>query len=515
MPVFQAGSINTTALIVPDLYVQIVPPRVSLLNGVATNKLGIVGIATWGPTNVPVPVGDMADYSQKFGPMKANKFDLGTAVAAAVLQGANNMACVRVTDGTDVASTSSLVDITAVTPIVGVTLDAKYTGTLGDTISRTVSAGTAAGTFKITIVTPNSVPEVFDNIGGATPTDVWDNMVLAINLGQSGVRGPSQLVVATIGAATAAPALGTATLSGGTDGNTTITATVLVGVDTSPRKGMYSLRSTGTSIAMLADADDTTQWAAQVAFGLSEGIYMIGVGPAGQTVAAAVTAKTVTTPTDSYAMKILMGDWIYFQDTVNNQLRLISPQGFVAGRLANLSPEQSSLNKPIHGIVATEITANSKTYSSAELAVLVNAGIDVVTAPSPGGNYFACRVGHNSSSNPMVNGDNYTRMTNYIAYTLNAGMGRFIGRTQTKTERGEAWATIDSFLAAMENLTPDPMIDSHKVTLDASNNPASRVALGYQTADVQVKYLSIVEKFIINVEGGTSVQINRVSVQPA
>lgn len=29
MPIVQQGSINTTALIVPDLYVQIVPPRIS------------------------------------------------------------------------------------------------------------------------------------------------------------------------------------------------------------------------------------------------------------------------------------------------------------------------------------------------------------------------------------------------------------------------------------------------------------------------------------------------------
>ena len=34
MPVSQLGAINTTALIVPNLYVQIVPPQVTLLNTV-------------------------------------------------------------------------------------------------------------------------------------------------------------------------------------------------------------------------------------------------------------------------------------------------------------------------------------------------------------------------------------------------------------------------------------------------------------------------------------------------
>jgi hypothetical protein len=169
--------------------------------------------------------------------------------------------------------------------------------------------------------------------------------------------------------------------------------------------------------------------------------------------------------------------------------------------------------------VATQSTFTNRVYSTAELAQLVSAGIDVITNPSPGGYYFGARIGHNTSSNAVVNGDNYTRMTNYIAYTLNAGMGIFIGRLQTVDERREAKNTIESFLAAMENTKPEPMIGdvnggpAFQVILGSSNNPMSRVALGYQQADVKVVYLSIVEKFIINVEGGTSVQINRASTQ--
>ena len=49
MPIVQQGAINTTALIVPDLYVQIVPPQSLLLNGVPTDVLGVVGTASWGP----------------------------------------------------------------------------------------------------------------------------------------------------------------------------------------------------------------------------------------------------------------------------------------------------------------------------------------------------------------------------------------------------------------------------------------------------------------------------------
>ena len=98
MPVSQLGAINTTALIVPDLYVQIVPPSVTLLNGLPTNILGVVGTATWGPANAPTIIGDMAAYSRQFGAIQARKYDMGTAVGAAVLQGANNFRCLRVTE---------------------------------------------------------------------------------------------------------------------------------------------------------------------------------------------------------------------------------------------------------------------------------------------------------------------------------------------------------------------------------------------------------------------------------
>ncbi len=511
MPVVQQGSINTTALIVPDLYVQIVPPSVSLLNGLPTNILGIVGTATWGPANAPTIVGSMADYARQFGAIQARKYDLGTALAAAVLQGANNFRCVRVTDGTDVAAS-------IVAQSTCITFSSKYTGSLGNSATVTVAAGSQASTSKVTVTMPNLVPEVFDNIGsGLSGNALWVAIANAINNGISGLRGPSQFIVATAGAGTTAPTLTSYTLTGGTDGASTITSSVLLGQDTVPRKGMYALRNTNTSIAFLADCDDTTSFTNQVAFALSEGIYMIGVTPAGDAISTAVANKG-TAGIDSYAFKYLLGDWVYFNDTVNAQVRLISPQGFVAGRLANLSPEQSSLNKPLYGIVGTQKSYQNLTYSGAELQTLGLAGIDVITNPIPAGNMFGVRFGHNSSSNAVTNGDNYTRMTNYIAYTLNAGMGLFVGQLQSKTVRRNAAATISAFLDGMTNQN---MIGNaqgtipYSVQIDDTNNIQSRVALGYMQADVKVQYLSVIEKFLINVEGGQSVTINRQSTQLA
>lgn len=511
MPVTQQGQINTTALVVPDLYVQIVPPQTQYLNGVPTNVLGIVGTASWGPTNSPTTVGTMSQFAALFGQPQNRKYDGGTLVATALLQGANNFRFVRVTDGTDVAA-SSVVQTNCLT------LTSKYTGTFGNSISVTLSAGAQANTWKAVVAAPGLVPEAFDNIGaGLTGNALWLAIASAINNGTNSLRGPSQIVVASAGVGTTAPTAATLTLSGGTDGATTITGSVLVGQDTVPRKGMYALRNTGASIALLADCDDSTTWSTQVAFGLSEGMYMILTGPSGDSISNAVTVKG-TAGIDSYAAKVLFGDWVYWLDTYNGLTRAVSPQGFVAGLLANLSPEQSSLNKQLQGIVGTQKSALNQQYSQAELQQLGVAGIDVITNPVPGGSYFGPRFGHNSSSNPVTNGDNYTRMTNYIAYTLNAGMGKFVGKLQSTQVRGQAAATVSAFLDNMQQqgMIGDPNGGpAYSVQIDASNNPSSRVALGYLQADVKVKYLSIIEKFLINVEGGQSVQITKSQAQLA
>lgn len=617
--IFQQGTVNLTALIVPDIYVQIIPPQY-LLNGVPTNVAGAVGTAQWGPVNNPTLVANMQDYARLFGAVMPRKYDMGTMIAMAVLQGANNFRCVRVTDGTDVAATTNLsgndktrvitiggtitaadivtlsitpsggsqvnvsytvaggdttqiiaaalaaainanatliaANITAsaaatsafklhyfgtaptvassvsgsasetVTPAseattstVGLTLSGKYTGSLGNAIVGQLVAGSQANSWRLTVAIPGQTPEVFDNIGpNLQGQALWKAIAFAINNGMSGLRGPSQIVVATVGIGTADIVANTAiAFSGGTDG-ASITTQNLLGVDTTPRTGMYALRAQGVSIAALTDCDDSTTWATQVSFGLAEGIYMIGTTIAGDTAANAKASK-ISAGIDTFAMKIMFGDWVYWNDVVNGQpQRLVSPQGPMLGMLANLSPEQSSLNKQMWGIVGTQKSVSGLTYSNAELAFLAQAGLDVITNPCPGGDYFGARIGHNASSNPAVWGDNYTRMTNYIASTINKGMGIYVGQLQTPDERRRAKVTLDAYFAELAQFgmigTPDGLSQPWQVTLNNSNNPFNLVALGYQIADVQVTYLSVIEKFIINLQGGQTVQVVRQSTTP-
>ncbi len=511
MPVSIAGSLNLAALVVPDVYVNIVPPQLQQLNGVPTNIAGLVGVASWGPKNSPQIIGGDADGQALFGPIVNRANDLMTALDIAVQQGANNFRLVRVTDGTDVAA-SVIVQISTHTEI---TFTSKYTGSTanGDTVS--IGPGSKAGTFKVTLARASMagiLPEVFDNLaGGLTGNAVWVAIANAINNGVSGLRGPSKLMTAAAGSGTEAPTTTTYTLVGGTDGATTINTAALIGADGLPgaRTGMYALRGTGASIFGIPELSDSTSWTTQNSFAQSEGMYCITSGPSSDTITNAISTKS-TAGLDSPSVKLMFGDWCYYPDTVNGVNRLVSPIAYIVGVLANLSPEQSSLNKQLYGIVGTQQSMQGYPYANADLQALKNAGIDVIANPCPGGSFFGARLGPNTSSNSGQRGDNYPRVTNFLAYTIAGGMGTVIGKPQTPELQAEAKATLDDFL---QLLWDEGVIGNSQgtlpfnVKLDSTNNPITQVGRGYMQADIQVQYLSITEKFIVNLQGGQTVQV--------
>jgi len=529
MPIVQAGALNTTALVVPDLYVQIVPPQNLVINGVPTNVIGVVGTASWGPKNQACEIGTMAEYSLQFGSVMPRTYDMGTAVAIAVQQGAQAFECVRVTDGTDVQA-QALFNGTAASNCSFIATS-LYSGSAANGDVLTLSQG-AGGTYNLTISRPGVTAQLYTGLTG-TGAAFWTNLIAAVNTGVGQLAGPSQLVTLSAGAGASASVspssltlpmsitLGFGTGStAGSDGVGSITSSVMVGQDTIPRTGMYCLRGQGCSIGMLADVSDSTTWAAtQDPFGLSEGIYMMLVAPPGSVIQngsnGTVDLKNAAGLND-YACKLLHGDWIWWQDQVNNVLRLVSPQAFAAGRLANLSPEQSGLNKPIYGIVASQKSSSvpgssqANVYAMADLQLLIENGIDVICNPQPGGYYWGLRAGHNSSTNASINGDNYTRLTNYISASLAAGMGTYVGQVINSTLFQNIRATL---LAFLQNMLSQGLLGSldgstpFSVICDTTNNPLSRTSIGYVQADVQVQYQGINEKFIVNLQGGTTVQV--------
>ncbi|NHO34257.1 phage tail protein [Acetobacter fallax] len=513
----QSGSLNTAALAVPDLYVQIQTAGSTSLSGASTNVVGLVGTATWGPVNTPVVFGTSQERIAAFGPMQTSVFDLATVVSTAIVQGASDFVGVRVTDGTDTAASYALLyDSTAGTyPVL---LSAKYSGTAGNTISLEMSAGSAPGTWKLVLQMPNALPESFDNLSVAQGNvSFWANLVSAVNNGQSATRGPSALVVASPGAnSNVSPAVITGqTFMNGQDGNSGVSAQSLVGSDGVARTGMYALRGQSCSIGVLTGVTDSTTWSTQIAFGLAEGMYMIACGPLDETISDALSRRT-SAGVDSYALKVMLGDWLYWYDSENSMTRLVSPQGFVAGRLSTLSPELPSLNKQLYGIIGSQkagLTADGQTltYSSAELTSLFQNGIDVICNPAPGGAYWCVRGGFNVSSNPEIDGDEYTRVTNFIAETISNGMGIYIGLAISPTLFSNVEATLTGFLSDLQSqgiIGSSSGSSAYSVVCSSVNNPQSRTALGYLQADISVTYLGVNRKFIVNINGGADVTVS-------
>ncbi len=138
--------------------------------------------------------------------------------------------------------------------------------------------------------------------------------------------------------------------------------------------------------------------------------------------------------------------------------------------------------------------------------------MDVIANPQPGGYFWGFRGGHNSSSNAATNGDNYTRLTNFIASTLAAGMGLFVGQVINAGLFRQIRATQLSFL---QNRLGQGILGSTEgslafsVVCETSNNPNSPTSLGYVQSDSQIQYQAINEKFIVNMEGGQTVQVTR------
>jgi hypothetical protein len=407
---------------------------------------------------------------------------------------------------------------------------------------NTVTVSTA-GSYTVLPANPVAQGTTSGSGVGATFNVSWGLLSVTVSAGGTGYSASSGLVVSGGGGSgalgtlvltsgsSALPNLITYSFANGTNGNAGVTDATLIGVDaqttingvTYPRTGMYALRNTNASIGVLADQTDSSKWTSQVAFGLNAQIYMIGTMAAGYfnniSGSGSAVALKLASGVASYAFKLMMGDWVLISDPFNNVNRYVSSPGFVAGILATLDPSGSSLNKQMNGIVGTQKTQANQVYSDADLLVMLENGIDVVTSPiplSPNAPVFGVRLGCNTSASITTNGDNYTRMINFLALTFNQGLGAFIGLPQTVTVQQQARNTLQTFLQNLVALGSIGTVNgsqAFRVVLDATNNPPNRVALGFMQADVTVTLLSIIQRFVINLQAGQSVQVQVLPAQ--
>lgn len=523
---FVDGTVNIAGLTVPGAYVDIVLPTPNIV-GVPTNIEGLVGVAQWGPVGAPQFISGPADAAIKIGYPVVRTYDMPTYVWAASQvgqvtagQGAQ-FACVRVTDGTDVAASVVILSTC-------LTVTAKYTGTLGNQITITVINGTLANSFAVLVTFPGVAPELFNNITGSGNA-LWVNIAAAINSGNS-TRSASNYVTASAGAGTTAPSIGTVyTLASGTDGATSITTNIMLGQDTLPRKGMYALRSTGIDGFALCDLTDATSWATQTSFAISENCWTALTDAAGDSISTAITNRT-SNALDYFYAWFSMGDWPSWFDPKNGYVRQISPQVYQLGLAGNLAPQFSPINKPILGVVQTQKTATKVPWATADLQQANLGGIDLIVGPanSPGGNFFSFATGRNTSSNTAANGLEYTRLTFFLARSFASVAGQFVGLLQSVSPNDPTRQKVtDTFNSFMQSLAlpqlgaggyglidPNPPAGGW-AQCNLANNPANLQALGYLFCYITVRYLNSVRYFVIKLFGGGNIQVTSQTLPPS
>lgn len=496
----------------PGVYENIQPPPFQV-QGVPTDIIGFVGIASWGPSNVPMSVGNMADQIRIFGPMQNALMDIATSVFVAMQQGANAFLNVRVTDGTDAKATVNLMD-TASTPAEGLALTALYSGTVGNTITASIVNGTASGTYTLTIQRAGYTAEVFNNIAGSGSA-LWQALVNSVNQGTAS-RGPSSIVVAALPATQSASppnVVTTYNLAGGTNGNSSVTATTQVGTPSGPKSGMYALNGTEAAYVVLCDNDTASTFTTIDAFAKANNMYGMGCGTPGQysDSTSAVSFFSATGVAD-YNMKFCLGDWHYFSDPYNNiPQRMVSPLAAFAGRLAVLGPQQSGLNKSISGITSTESSLANYRYDKTEIALYRTNGIDLIAFQKISGrNRLKIANGINSSSNPTIIDDSYTRLTNYLANTFSLVGQYYEGGVQTPKFWADEEASLGDFLSGLSNPPAgnEQVIAAYDVLIDKTNNPQSETSFGLNNGSISVQYFGIAVKIIFTFTGGASVVIS-------
>jgi hypothetical protein len=394
------------------------------------------------------------------------------------------------------------------------------------------TGGTYAGTGGNTLTlakTSSAITLSSATLSGGTGTwqTFWTNLANAINNGTA-FHGPSASVIATAGTSTAPPTLASlTTLSGGTDGASNVTDATLMGQDVVPRKGMYALRNAGVDCFTLCDLSTAADYAAIASFALSETCFAIHATQSGDNIADALSIR-INAGIDTPWFKLILGDWAYFYDSYNGVTRLINPSAFGIGIYGNLSPQENALNKPLQGVVATQRSQLGQTYSEVEISEIETGGIDVILPPtsSPGGYYFSFASGRNCSSNNAANGDEYTRMTNFlIRASQSKAAGSFVGRLQSiqpnDQTRADAKALFDGFSAQLASpqvglgINGQGMIDiPWFVQCDLNNNPPALQAMGYLFLYWQVRYLNVIRYFVVKFQGGGNVVVTQSDTQP-
>jgi hypothetical protein len=507
----QIGSFPHDGSYVSDSPAPSVSPK-----GANTSVLGISGAANWGKpgTALAFSVPDQDGY-QALGDGTTLPNSLMSEAIDAYGAGCSLFVGVRVTDGTDTAATSEILDTTSAELVLFTYL---CTGSLANRATRSLSlqsgTATAKPVYSLTFTFPYQNPVTYNNIVAyaSASAPAFDaptfkaNVLAAVN-GTAPNSVPNGQVMASAGTGTAAPVTGTATASGGTDGATTVTTAVLLGTDgttAATRTGLYALRGAcqGGQV-MLAACYDLSVATTLEAFCQSERcIAGLAVGPAGTDTAEAIALETAATA--QYEHVVLAMDWDYILDVVTRTQRLVSPIGSIVGLIASLpayvDPE-NQYAQSILGILATERTIEGP-LSDAERGQRQLYGLQYATNPLDGGTAWGLNHGLTSSGANISD----VRMDNLIGLLVRQIGGKYVGKNQTALASDKQRSGYRKDLkTALQGLLSTGQIAAYNVVADLTNNTPTAISQGLLTSNDYVTTNSNIKIVLGNIQVGTTV----------
>ena len=355
--------------------------------------------------------------------------------------------------------------------------------------------------------------------GTYTPTmSVSAALATAVNLGTY-QRGRSGYVVFTPSTGTGVPTTGTVyPLTGGTDGANGVTSSILAGQDgnQTSRTGAYCLRGSNVDMFQLCDCNDAVVVPNMLALAIDETTAFTFSTASGDSIANAISSRQ-SNGFDDTNLHFVVGDMPTFNDGINGP-RLVYPSSFILGLAGNLSPEQSPINKRLNGVLSTQTSSMGILTSNADNAVAQEGGVDFIGKTSAlGADYFSWVTGRTSSSNTAARGLEYTRLTNFIARSLQGPATRSIVGLLQSTYRADdptrkkAKSILDSFGGVLK----DPafgsggygVIEDWGTICDLSNNQPASIQRGFLFAYVAALYLNAVRTFVIKLNGGGNVTV--------
>ena len=414
-------------------------------------------------------------------------------------------------------SVSETITINTTTPIPGGTLQALYTGVGGNQIRYNILPGNTSTQVNVLLTAWQGKSQEYYT-GLPKSAAFWTAFQNALAMGTGSTQAPSQLarfIPATHGSPQA-PALGTALLTGGTDGRDVDTADLIGSSAAVPPTGIYTFAGLNPTIQQfwVAGLTDATGYPDLDAFAQQNGMAAIFALPFNTDVTTAISI--LNTAGISNWQDLAPLDWVLFFDSINQVQRFITPLATFGGLISALSPEQSPLNKPVYGVLATPRTQAGAPYSEAEIGQANSNGILLITNPIPLGNTFGVRTatnrgfGANAAQGPVE----YTRMTNFLIQSYGEILGQFIGQLQSTQPADPLRAAVRSisnnFLSQM---VTNRQLDAYQTICDLSQiggpglNTPQTIAQHILNVAVMARYLSSVWFLVFNLQGGVTVQI--------